>query len=73
MRNTSHLVALHESLNREQHRLTVARNQKEREFRQHCIMMKQREIDAEYKFLGMPPKDEIEKISADDLLAELMA
>lgn len=71
MRDTSHLVALHESLSRERSRLESSTTQKERDFRTHCISVKQREIDAEYEFLGMTPGSELAKISDDDLLAEL--
>lgn len=67
--DTSHLVALHESLDREKVRLAAARTEKEFAFRTHCIAMKNKEIAAEFEHLGM---NETIDISDDDLLAELM-
>ena len=70
MKDTSHLVALHESLSREQSRLASA-TVADREFRQRCIDSKQREIESEYQFLGIESTDSLAEISDDDLLAEL--
>ena len=70
--DTSHLVALHESRDRENARLAAATTEKERIFRLRCIAMKNKEIDAEYKFLGMNPVEDTCNLSDDDLLAELL-
>ena len=71
MKDTSHLVALHESLSRERSRLASAVKVADREFRQRCIDSKQREIESEYQFLGIESTDSLAEISDDDLLAEL--
>ena len=71
MKDTSHLVALHESLSREQSRLASA-TVADREFRQRCIDSKKREIESEYQFLGMESTDSLlAEISDEDLMAEL--
>jgi hypothetical protein len=70
--DTTHLVALHESLDREKQRLAEATSDKERAFREHCICQKKKEIAQEYKFLNMTPDEELPDISNEDLLAELL-
>jgi len=67
--DTSHLVALHESLARENARLDAATTPKETAFRRHCIAMKKREIASEFAFLGMNAI--LPEMSDDDLLAAL--
>ena len=71
MQDTSHLVALYESLERERARLNAATTLLEAEFRSHNIMQKKKEIEEEYKFLGMTPTEELTQISDEDLLREL--
>ena len=69
--DTSHLVALHESLSRNRMWRDLAENTAAREYFQRQMDYKQREIDAELKHLGMPTFDEFDAISDDELLDEL--
>ncbi len=72
MKDTSHLVALHESLSRERSRLASAVKVADREFRQRCIDSKKREIESHYQFLGMESTASLRaEISDEDLMAEL--
>lgn len=86
MTDLSHLDALLSRLTRENGRLqdaeralvsastATARKCADAEiaFRKHEIMMCGREVDAEYRFLGMEPVT-LDDISDEDLLAELLA
>ena len=71
MTDTSHLVAIYERLERERARLKAATTSREAEFRAVQITQAEKEIEAEYKFLGMTPTAELPEMSADDLMAEL--
>jgi hypothetical protein len=72
MTDFSHLDALQGRLAREQDRLANAKNENERNFRTREIASCQKEIAAEYKFLGIEPltMEEI-MMSDDELLAAL--
>ena len=72
MTDLSHLDALQSRLGREKNRLANATNAKEKAFRAREIVSCEKEIAAEYKFLGILPLtlDEI-LMSDDELLAAL--
>lgn len=70
MTDLSHLDALLARLTRENGRLQNSKTAKEIAFRKHEIMMCEREIDAEYKFLGIEPFKESD-LTDDELLTEL--
>lgn len=73
-RDTSHLVALMTGLSRERQRLATARTEQERALRAVWVRQSEKEINAEERFLGMTETDWNEpEMSADDLMAELMA
>jgi len=74
MRDSSHLVALMTGLSRERQRLAAARTEQERALRAVWVRQSEKEINAEERFLGMTETDWNEpEMSADDLMAELMA
>jgi len=74
MRDTSHLVALMTGLSRERQRLAVARTEQERALRAVWVRQSEKEVNAEERFLGLTETDWNEpEMSADDLMAELMA
>jgi hypothetical protein len=72
MTDFSHLDALQSRLGREKDRLAATKNENERNFRLREIASCEKEIAAEYKFLGIEPltMEEI-LMSDDDLLAAL--
>jgi hypothetical protein len=72
MTDLSHLDALTSRLSREQSRLASAKTENEKNFRTREILACEKEIAAEYKFLGITPLslDEI-LMSDDELLAAL--
>jgi hypothetical protein len=73
-RDSSHLVALMTGLSRERQRLAVARTEQERALRAVWVRQSEKEINAEERFLGLTETDWNEpEMSADDLMAELMA
>jgi len=74
MTDFSHLNALQGRLAREQDRLANAKTENDKNFRLREIAACQKEIAAEYKFLGIEPVsiDDI-LMSDDELLAELQA
>ena len=72
MTDFSHLDAISQRLFRERARLANATTAKERAFCEHEIMMNERELAAEYKFLGVEPMT-LADVMDDDLLAELTA
>lgn len=73
-RDSSHLVALMTGLSRERQRLAAARTEQERALRTVWVRQLEKEVNAEERFLGMTETDWNEpEMSADDLLAELMA
>lgn len=71
MTNLSHLDALQLSLSHEKARVEAAKSDRERTWRSHNVMMIEREIAGEYKFLGIAPVTLDDILSDDDLLAEL--
>jgi len=71
MQDTNHLVCLHESLHREKARIALAKSETERRLRTVWAEQKQREIEAEMRFLGM--SSEPINLSDDELLRELTA
>ena len=73
MTDLSHLDALLSRLTREHGRLQAAKTEREIAFRKHEIMMCEREIDAEYRFLGIDPVVGLDDMLDDELLAELTA
>jgi len=73
MTDLSHLDALQSRLARETARFNAAQNANERAFRQREMTACEKEIAAEYKFLGIAPLSLDEILSDDELLAELTA
>ena len=72
MTNFSHLDALQSRLARENGRLAAAKTLTEQNFRLAQIASCEKEIAAEYKFLGIEPVSLDDIIMSDDeLLAEL--
>lgn len=72
MTDLSHLDALRSRLARENDRLATAKTLTETNFRLSQIASCEKEIGAEYKFLGIEPASDVE-MSDDDLLRELTA
>ena len=73
MTDFSHLDALQGRLAREQDRLASAKTENDRNFRIREIAACEKEIAAEYKFLGIVPMSIDDILSDDELLAELTA
>lgn len=74
MTDLSHLDALTGRLTREQSRLASVKTENEKNFRLREIASCEKEIAAEYKFLGIEPLSLEEILMSDDeLLAELEA
>jgi len=71
MTDLSHLDALRARLAREQERLAAAQYEMERAFRRREIAACEKEIAAEYKFLGVEPLTLDDILSDDDLLKVL--
>lgn len=72
MTDLSHLNAIQDRLHRETMRFMAATNEGERQFRYSQAMQAEKELAAEYRFLGIEPA-EVFTGSDDDLLAELGA
>lgn len=73
-KDLSHLEALQSRLGREKVRLASAKNENERLFRAREITACEKEIAAEYKFLGVAPLTMADLLLSDDeLLRELGA
>ena len=70
MTDLSHLDALTARLARETSRLEAATNDNERAFRARAIVFCEKEIEAEYKFLGIDKTVSCD-LSDDELLAAL--
>ena len=66
----SHLDAIQERIARETQRRDASHNAQVRAFRQMQIDQAEKELAAEYKFLGIEPVT-IGELSDDELLAEL--
>ena len=74
MTDFSHLDALQSRLRRETARRDAATNDNERNFRIREIASCEKEIAAEYKFLGIEPVSLDDLLMSDDeLLAELQS
>ena len=73
VQDTSHLVALHDSLAWERDQYDSATTVQQQQFWSRCMESKQREIETEFKFLGMTPTADLPKFTHDELLAELMS
>lgn len=74
MTDFSHLDALQNRLARETVRLANATNANEKSFREREIASCRKEIESEYKFLGIKPLTMEEILMSDDeLLKELAA
>lgn len=71
MTDFSHLNALQANLSREEKRLALAVSEGERALRTVWVAQLQREVAAEYEFLGITPCDD--DMSDDELLAALQA
>ena len=73
-KDLSHLDAIQSRIGREKARMAAATSENERAFRAREIKAAEKELAAEYKFLGIAPLslDEI-LLSDDELLAELSA
>ena len=72
MTDFSHLNAIESRISREKARLAAASTENERDFRAREIKAAEKELAAEYKFLGISPLSLDEIIMSDDeLLAEL--
>lgn len=72
-KDLSHLDALRSRLAREGDRLATAKTLTEQNFRLAQIASCEKEIAAEYKFLGIEPLSLEDILSDDDLLRELGA
>ena len=72
MTDLSHLDALLSRLTREQGRLDIAKTENEKSFRQREIASCSKEIEAEYKFLGIPLLTLEEIMMTDDELLEAL-
>lgn len=72
MTDFSHLDALELRLSHERSYLAQAKRESERELRRVWISQIEREIAGERAFLGLSD-DNLSEMSAEDLLAELMA
>jgi hypothetical protein len=70
MQDTSHLVAITERLSRQKARLALDPTNP---LLSVWVSQTERELASEYENLGMTPDSELPEMSADDLLAELMA
>ena len=70
MRDTSHLVAITERLSRQRARLSESPNDA---LLAIWVCQTEKELANEYEHLGMVPGAELPTMSADELLAELMA
>lgn len=67
----SHLNALQYGLHREQERLNAATNAQEIALRTVWVAQLEKEVAAEYAFLGIEPQP-VDDLSDEDILAELM-
>lgn len=72
MTDFSHLDAIQLRLSHEREYLANAKTEREREMRRVWIAGIERELAAEYRFLGLQPPT-MDEIMDDELLAELMA
>jgi len=70
----SHLEAIQARIGREKARLAAATSENDRAYRQREIVAAEKELAAEYKFLGIAPltAEEI-AMSDDEILAELFS
>ena len=74
MTDFSHLNALEFRLHNERQRLAASRTEKERAMRTVWVAGIEREIAAEYAFLGLEPAPaSLDEITDDELLRELGA
>ena len=73
MGDFSHLDAIQARLHREATRLASAKTDRERAFRQREVTAAERELAAEYRFLGIAPPSLDDILTDDELLAELTA
>lgn len=76
MTDFSHLDAIQGRLAREADRARLATTDAERAFREREVVSAEKELAAEYKFLGITPmslEDIFAEIGDDELLAELFA
>ena len=72
MTDLTHLDAIRDRLRREKERLARTTCQQDQEFRERLVAQAERELAAEYKFLGLGPIDgPLLDMSDDELLAEL--
>jgi hypothetical protein len=69
----NHLNALQIRLSHERGYLAQEKTVKGRELRQVWINQVEEEIEAERAFLGLAAEEKLDDMSADDLLAELLA
>ena len=72
MTNLSHLDALQLGLSHERERLAKAKSPQETALRTVWVAQYEREIAAEYAFLGIDPNVDCD-LSVDELLSELSA
>lgn len=70
--NTDHLAVLQNLLSNERARLAASKTSAERELRTVWVAQAERELAAEFAFLGMPTSEDLSKIDDDELLAELL-
>lgn len=71
MTDFTHLDAIQLRLSHERGYLANAKSEREREMRRVWVAGIEKELEAEYRFLGIEPVA-LADISDDDLLAELM-
>lgn len=70
--DTSHLTALHNQLVRAKDRLAKEKAEAGRQLRRVWIAQIEKEIENEYKFLGVQSSSALPEMSDDDLMNELM-
>jgi hypothetical protein len=70
MTDFTHLDAINHRLSNERIRLAAAKNSKEIELRKVYVAGIEKELSAEYKFLGIEPQT-LDEIMEDDLFNEL--
>lgn len=69
--DTTHLVALMTRLSHEREYLAAEKTEGGKALRKVWIMQIEKEIEAEYKFLGMVPDSELPELTDDELLEML--
>lgn len=72
MTDFSHLNAIQDRISREKSRVATAKTEAERAFRVRQVEAAEKELAAEYKFLGISQTADDVDMSDEELLAELV-